>query len=118
MAPARIVANLRDLLRALTFCGVWTVGRLAVLPTPGIESRSIATAVGISGFVLGFAFKDILSHVFAGLMLPLTSLAVLIYFIHSVSQSIQAENLLAYVGEGFQNALPRLFPGRIGRSEG
>jgi hypothetical protein len=35
----------------------------------GLESGSIATAIGISGFVLGFAFKDILSHFLAGLML-------------------------------------------------
>src|SRR5581483_4225094 len=31
----------------------------------------IAAGLGISGFVLGFAFKDILSHFFAGLMLLL-----------------------------------------------
>ena len=63
--------NLRDLLRALSFYGVWTVGFFAILSTLGIESGSIATAVGISGFVLGFAFKDILSHFLAGLMLLL-----------------------------------------------
>jgi len=63
--------NLRDLLRALTFYGIWTVGLFAILSTLGIESGSIATAVGISGFVLGFAFKDILSHFLAGLMLLL-----------------------------------------------
>jgi small-conductance mechanosensitive channel len=34
-----------------------------------LESGSIAAAIGISGFVLGFAFKDILSHFLAGLML-------------------------------------------------
>jgi uncharacterized membrane protein len=49
-----------------------------------------------------------------GICLALASLAVLIFFIHHISQSIQAENLIASVGEGFQDALPILFPERIG----
>ncbi len=64
-------SNLRQLLRALAFYGTWLVGLLAILSTLGLESGSIATTLGISGFVLGFAFKDILSHFFAGLMLLL-----------------------------------------------
>jgi small conductance mechanosensitive channel len=61
--------NLRQLARAVAFYSVWAAGLMAILSTLGIDSASIATAVGISGFVLGFAFKDILSHFFAGLML-------------------------------------------------
>jgi len=64
-------ANLRQLLRAVAFYGTWLVGLLAILSTLGLESGSIATTLGISGFVLGFAFKDILSHFFAGIMLLL-----------------------------------------------
>lgn len=52
-----------------------------------------------------------------GIALALASLAVLIYFIHHVSQSIQAENLIAEVGGEFQEALPRLFPEAIGRDD-
>lgn len=52
-----------------------------------------------------------------GVALALASLAVLIYFIHHVSEMIQAENLIAGAGEAFQAALPRLFPERIGRAE-
>jgi small-conductance mechanosensitive channel len=63
--------NVRDLVRALTFYGIWAAGLVAILSTLGIESGSIAAAVGVSGFVLGFAFKDILSHFLAGLMLLL-----------------------------------------------
>jgi uncharacterized membrane protein len=51
-----------------------------------------------------------------GVALALASLAVLIYFIHHVSQMIQAENLIAGAGAAFQDALPRLFPERIGRT--
>lgn len=47
-----------------------------------------------------------------GVFLALASLAVLIFFIHHVSQSIQAENLIADVGADFQKALPLLFPER------
>lgn len=61
--------NLRQLTRALAFYGTWAVGGIAILSTIGMESGSIATTLGVSGFVLGFAFKDILSHLFAGLML-------------------------------------------------
>ena len=67
----RFDTNLRQLLRALAFYGTWIVGLLAILSTLGLDSTSIATTLGISGFVLGFAFKDILSHFFAGLMLLL-----------------------------------------------
>ena len=51
-----------------------------------------------------------------GVALALVSLAVLIYFIHHVSEMIQAENLIAGAGRAFQDALPRLFPEQIGRT--
>lgn len=53
-----------------------------------------------------------------GMLLGLASLAVLIYFIHHVSQGIQAENLIADVGAEFQKPLPVLFPERIGLPQG
>ena len=49
-----------------------------------------------------------------GIGLSLASLAVLIFFIHHVSQSIQAGHLIGGVGEDFQKILPVLFPERIG----
>jgi uncharacterized membrane protein len=52
-----------------------------------------------------------------GVALALASMAVLIYFIHHVSQSIQAENLIAEVGGDFQRLLPVLFPERIGHED-
>lgn len=50
-----------------------------------------------------------------GILLALASMAVLIYFIHHISQNIQAENLIATIGDEFQKALPVLFPERIGQ---
>lgn len=61
--------NVRQLALALAFYGVWALGLLAILSALGVDSSSIAATVGVSGFVLGFAFKDVLSHFFAGLML-------------------------------------------------
>ncbi len=49
-----------------------------------------------------------------GVAMAVASLGVLIYFIHHVSQSIQAENLIAAVGRDFEAALPILFPEGIG----
>ena len=51
-----------------------------------------------------------------GVLLALASLAVLIFFIHHVSQNIQAENLIAEVGQDFQRMLSTLFPERIGEN--
>jgi len=61
--------NLRALVMALAFYAVWFVGALAILSALGLDSSSLAAAVGVSGFVLGFAFKDILSHFLAGILL-------------------------------------------------
>ncbi|MGZ8200541.1 MAG: DUF2254 domain-containing protein, partial [Methylosarcina sp.] len=52
------------------------------------------------------------------ILLALASLAVLIYFIHHVSQRIQAENLIAEVGMDFQNQLPNIFPEHFGQPQG
>jgi uncharacterized membrane protein len=49
-----------------------------------------------------------------GMALAVASLAVLIYFIHHVSQSIQVENLVAAIGDDFCEMLPRVFPENIG----
>ncbi|MGN6389354.1 MAG: DUF2254 domain-containing protein [Burkholderiaceae bacterium] len=49
-----------------------------------------------------------------GILLALASLGVLIYFIHHISQSIQAEVLIADIGVSFQRLIPVLFPARLG----
>ncbi|MEO6995174.1 MAG: DUF2254 domain-containing protein [Lacunisphaera sp.] len=52
-----------------------------------------------------------------GVVLAVASLGVLIYFIHHVSQGIQAENLIAAVGRDFEAALPGLFPEGMGKKD-
>ena len=46
-----------------------------------------------------------------GVALALASLAVLIFFIHHIAQSIQTENLIATVGEDLERRLRHAFPG-------
>ncbi|MEO7413952.1 MAG: DUF2254 domain-containing protein [Opitutaceae bacterium] len=53
-----------------------------------------------------------------GVLMAIAALGVLIYFIHHVSQIIQAENLIASVGRDFQESLPLLFPERVGVAPG
>lgn len=47
-------------------------------------------------------------------VLAVASLGVLIYFIHHVSESIQAPNIIAVVNSDLDSAIQRMFPGNIG----
>ena len=50
-----------------------------------------------------------------GVAMAVASLAILIYFIHHVSQSLQVEYLIAEVGHEFQQLLPKIFPEEVGK---
>ena len=65
----RMDENVRQLIRALAYYGTWSVGLLAILSTLGMNSSGVVAGLGVSGFIIGFAFKDVLSRFFAGLML-------------------------------------------------
>ncbi len=47
--------------------------------------------------------------------LAIVSIGVLIYFIHHVSVSIQADEVVAHVGRELEDGIDRQFPGRLGR---
>ena len=49
-----------------------------------------------------------------GVLFALVSLGVLIYFIHHVSVSIQADEVVAHVGSELAEGVERLFPERLG----
>ncbi|NJR12361.1 DUF2254 domain-containing protein [bacterium] len=53
--------------------------------------------------------------VLTGLGLSIVSLAVLIYFIHHVSQSIQAPRIIARISEDLIEAIDDLFPDQFGK---
>lgn len=48
-------------------------------------------------------------------VLALASLGVLIYFIHHAAASIQAENIIAEVGQELEKDIQRLFPAKLGQ---
>ncbi len=52
-----------------------------------------------------------------GVLLAIVSIGVLIYFIHHVSVSIQADEVVARVGRELEAGIERLFPGHLGQSE-
>ena len=52
-----------------------------------------------------------------GLLLAMVSIGVLIYFIHHVSISIQADEVVARVGRELMDGIDKLFPGQLGKSE-
>jgi uncharacterized membrane protein len=64
---------------------------------------------GENEFIPGFSIT-------IALLLALLSLGVLIYFIHHVASSIQANSIVASVGRDLEEAIDRLFPQDLGRS--
>ncbi len=50
-----------------------------------------------------------------GVLLAMVSIGVLIYFIHHVSVSIQADEVVARVGSELEDGIDRLFPGHLGK---
>ncbi|MFL1492086.1 DUF2254 domain-containing protein [Pseudomonas antarctica] len=49
-----------------------------------------------------------------GVLLAIVSVGVLIYFIHHISVSIQADQVVARVGQELNDGIDRLFPGGLG----
>lgn len=52
-----------------------------------------------------------------GLLLAMVSIGVLIYFIHHVSVSIQADEVVARVGRELEEGIDKLFPSQLGKPE-
>ena len=52
-----------------------------------------------------------------GVALALASLGVLIYFIHHVATSIQADTVIARIGDELEESVERLYPQQIGSDE-
>lgn len=70
---------------------------------------TLRTIRGEGGFVPNFS-------VTLALVLAVVSLAVLVYFIHHVSSSIQAPILIARVAQDLDDGIDRLFPGEVGKT--
>lgn len=81
-----------------TFIATFTYCLLVLRTVNGTEDRRFVPHISVT----------------VGLILALTSLGVLIYFIHHAAASIQAENVIANVGRDLDQAITRLFPESVG----
>ena len=57
------------LLSRLYYYGVLTFGMVTALGTAGLDIRALVAGLGLTGFALGFALKDVLSNFVSGVML-------------------------------------------------
>lgn len=55
----------------VAFIAINIIGLISVLGTLGINVSAIVTSLGLTGFALGFAMKDMLSNLIAGIMILL-----------------------------------------------
>lgn len=67
----RIIDDLtvENLLKQVAYYAVWALGMVIAIDALGLDKRSVATGLGLTGFALGFALKDILSNFVSGLLL-------------------------------------------------
>ena len=93
-----------------------------------VRTNQAVLGTFVATFIYGVLVLRKVNSVAGGLFVPslsvsitilmsLLSLGVLIYFIHSVSESIQAQNIIARVRRDLDNAVDRLFPEEIGQEE-
>lgn len=57
------------LLSRLLFYGLLTLGVITALGTAGLNVNALIAGLGLTGFALGFALKDVLSNLLSGIML-------------------------------------------------
>jgi small-conductance mechanosensitive channel len=67
----RIIADLtvENLLKQVADYAIWALGLVIAVDALGIDRRSVATGLGLTGIALGFALKDVLSNFVSGLLL-------------------------------------------------
>ncbi|MEO6966718.1 MAG: DUF2254 domain-containing protein [Acidobacteriaceae bacterium] len=74
---------------------------------------SVLVVRAIRGTTVGGGFVPAIS-VTVGIALALVSLILLIYFIHHISASIQASQVVRVIAEDMEAAIPRLYPSETG----
>jgi small conductance mechanosensitive channel len=61
--------NIMLLLSRICYYGILTLGLFTALPKMGLDITALITGLGLTGFALGFALKDVLSNLISGIML-------------------------------------------------
>ncbi|MCB9732626.1 MAG: DUF2254 domain-containing protein [Deltaproteobacteria bacterium] len=75
---------------------------------------AVASAASEQGDLAGGTFVPHVA-ILAAVLLALASIAVLIYFIHHIPQSIHVSNVVAGIGRELERRVERVFPERIGQ---
>ena len=63
--------DLVGLFRGVVSNGLLVMGAVTALGTAGVNVSALVAGLGLTGFALGFAFRDILSNLLAGVLLLL-----------------------------------------------
>lgn len=66
---ARLDQELAHLLRQTTVLSALTLGSVTALGTMGVDISALVAGLGLTGFALGFAFKEVLSNMLAGVLI-------------------------------------------------
>jgi small-conductance mechanosensitive channel len=68
MSSFRIDPDLASLLAQIAKVSILVVGAMTALQTMGINVNALVAGLGLTGFALGFALKDIISNALAGIL--------------------------------------------------
>lgn len=66
-----IDANLVMLFVRAARVGLWTLGLITIFGTLGVDITALVAGLGLTGFALGFALKDSISNMLAGVLILL-----------------------------------------------
>ncbi len=66
-------ANVLNLLANFSYVSILVLGVLTSLGVVGVDVTALITGLGLTGFALGFAIKDIISNLLAGVLIILYS---------------------------------------------
>jgi len=66
-----LTSNLQTLFSNLTYYFLFIVGIISALGTLGINISVLIAGLGLTGFAIGFAFKDVISNFLAGILILL-----------------------------------------------
>lgn len=70
-AHAQESADLLDLLGRVAKLALNVLGLVTALATAGVDVSALVAGLGLTGFALGFAFRDVLSNLLAGVLILL-----------------------------------------------
>ncbi|HTL88465.1 MAG TPA: DUF2254 domain-containing protein, partial [Leptolyngbya sp.] len=82
-----------------TFISTFVYSLLVLRTVNGISDNEFVPQIAVTG----------------GIVLAITSVGVLIYFIHHAASSIQVDHVISRVGHDLDGAIDRLFPQKIGQ---